>query len=114
MKRLVVSAASAVLLALSASAASAQAGGSYLATCYDVRQNGPILSAMCDDGSGRVRPTRIDIRQCGRGDIANAGGRLVCSRPRYRPEPRYYDGRPRAFDSPDYYQPRQPRYYDRY
>jgi hypothetical protein len=73
-------AASLALAALGASIpAEAQVRGSYRATCTEVRQRGPILEAYCQDRRGELRPTRLDIRDCGRGDVANQNGRLVCS-----------------------------------
>ena len=95
-------------LALSATAASAQAGGSYLATCTNVYQRGSILSAECETPNGYMRPTRIDLNGCRGGDIANANGRLVCSRRRAAPPPDYYGGRPQY--QPQYQQP----HYDPY
>lgn len=64
--------------AISAPAA-AQVRGSYLGSCQDVRQRGPILEAECEDRGGNLRPTRLDIRDCGRGDVSNRNGRLVCA-----------------------------------
>ncbi len=65
-------------LGLSATAASAQVGGSFRATCDEVRQRGPFLSAVCETPGGRLRQSSIDLRQCGGGDIANINGRLAC------------------------------------
>lgn len=83
-------------LAAVCSPALAQVRGSYLGSCTSVRQRGPILEAMCEDRRGELRPTRLDLRDCDRGDVANRNGRLVCnggrgerggSEPRW--EPRY-------------------------
>ncbi|GIL38227.1 CVNH domain-containing protein [Roseiterribacter gracilis] len=54
-----------------------RAGGSYLATCRDVRQDGPMIRARCQDQDGEWRTSRIDARDC-RNDIANIDGRLAC------------------------------------
>jgi hypothetical protein len=51
--------------------------GSYLATCRDVRQEGPMIRARCQDQDGDWRTSRIDAREC-RYDIANIDGRLAC------------------------------------
>lgn len=58
--------------------AAAAPGGSYLATCGRISQSGPILSAVCRDRDGRRNPTSLDLRDCGRGDIANVDGQLFC------------------------------------
>ena len=103
MKRSLVFAAALSGLALTASGASAQVGGSYLATCTNVYQRGPVLSAECETANGWMRPSRIDISGC-RGDIANINGRLACvSRRRAGPPPGYYDGGPQ-------YDPYRPRW----
>lgn len=59
--------------------AAAQTRGSYLGSCENIRQRGAILEAQCEDRYGGLRFSRIDLRDCGRGDIANRNGRLVCS-----------------------------------
>lgn len=72
-------AASLALTALGASLpAEAQVRGSYRASCTDVRQRGPMLEAMCEDRFGQLRPTRLDLRNCERGDVSNRNGRLIC------------------------------------
>lgn len=78
MKTIIAMAAAVAALGLSATAASAQVGGSYRATCDDVRQRGPILSAVCATPSGRARQSSLDLRECGGGDVANVNGRLAC------------------------------------
>lgn len=52
--------------------------GSYQQTCRDVRVNGAILSATCQDARGGWRPSSLNFRDC-RDDIGNANGRLSCS-----------------------------------
>ncbi len=101
----------AAMLWLAASAeASAQARGSFAASCTDIEQRGPFLRALCEDRYGRLVPSRIDLRRCPSNRVANANGRLTCegagrrSRDRGyyseeddfgedpRPRRRYYDG----------------------
>ncbi len=89
------------LAALSALPAASQTRGSYLGSCENVRQRGPILQAECEDRRGDLRSTRLDLRDCGRGDIANRNGRLICNGGRGERErgdfeergPRWDDGR---------------------
>jgi hypothetical protein len=52
--------------------------GNWDQTCRNARMNGPVLSALCDDGNGRWRGTSIDVRQCGGDRIRNSWGRLSC------------------------------------
>lgn len=99
------------LTVLSAVPAASQTRGSYLGSCENVRQRGPILEAECADRFGGLRSTRIDLRDCGRGDIANRNGRLVCNGGRGERE-RGYDERGPRDDGrrgpPEFYG--QPRY----
>lgn len=89
------------LVSLLALPANSQMRGSYLGSCENVRQRGPILEAECEDRRGDLRPTRLDLRDCGRGDIANRNGRLICNGGRGERErgdfdergPRWDDGR---------------------
>ena len=60
------------------SLASAQARGSYRATCFDIQQDGPILSARCRRPDGSVRSSSIDLRRCQGGGVANTYGHLTC------------------------------------
>lgn len=53
-------------------------GGSYQRSCEDIRQDGPMLSAVCGDGRGRRVESSIDTRRCGRSDIGNNRGYLQC------------------------------------
>lgn len=53
-------------------------GGSYLATCRDIRRDGPMIRARCQDQDGEWRTSRIDARECRGDDIANIDGRLAC------------------------------------
>lgn len=53
--------------------------GSYIATCKDVKLQGSILSATCNDGKDHWRNTSLrDANKCG-GDIANQNGTLRCT-----------------------------------
>ena len=52
-------------------------GYSYQASCRDIRQDGPMIRARCQDRDGEWRTSRIDAREC-RDDIANIDGRLAC------------------------------------
>lgn len=62
------------------SPAEAQAPGSYLRSCRNVSQAGPILRAACFRRDGRTTvSTVLDVRGCV-GDIANIDGRLTCRR----------------------------------
>ena len=99
--------------ALSAAPASAQVGGSYRATCRDVEQRGPYLSALCRDVRGNYVQTQLDTRGCG-GGVSNSNGRLTCGGGggggygrRDRDEDRY-EGRRRSYGDDDGY--RRPRY----
>lgn len=107
MKPMVLAAAAAAVLSLSGTAAVAQVRGSYLATCWDVYQNGPVLSAVCETANGRARQTQLDLRNCRGGDVANINGRLACAGRRAPPPPQYW-GEPRPHYQP--YNPYQPRW----
>ena len=53
--------------------------GSYIATCKDVRLQGSMLSATCNDGRDHWRNTFLrDANRCN-GDIANQNGTLRCT-----------------------------------
>src|ERR1041385_569162 len=53
--------------------------GSYIATCKDVRLQGSMLSATCNDGKDHWRNTFLrDANRCN-GDIANQNGTLRCT-----------------------------------
>ena len=66
------------LLAATISAAMSQSTGSFLESCQQVTQRGPILEAFCADGTGRFGQSRLDRRSCARGgNIANVEGRLA-------------------------------------
>jgi hypothetical protein len=53
--------------------------GSYIATCKDVKLQGSVLSATCNDGKDRWRSTSLrDANKCS-GDIANQNGTLRCT-----------------------------------
>ena len=62
-------------------------GGSYQRSCSDIRQEGPVLSAVCGDGRGRRFESSIDVNRCGRSDIGNNGGVLQCGNVRGRGRP---------------------------
>jgi hypothetical protein len=67
-------------VALVASAAQAQPGGSYQASCQNVRASGgrdPQITASCQDMRGAWRFTTLRYRGCV-GDIGNNNGQLVC------------------------------------
>jgi hypothetical protein len=52
--------------------------GSYIATCKDVKLQGSMLSATCNDGKDHWRSTSLrDANKCN-GDIANHNGTLHC------------------------------------
>jgi len=52
--------------------------GSYIATCKDVKLQGSMLSATCNDGKDHWRSTSLrDANKCN-GDIANQNGTLRC------------------------------------
>jgi len=53
--------------------------GSYIATCKDVKLQGSMLSATCNDGKDHWRNTFLrDANKCN-GDIANQNGTLRCT-----------------------------------
>jgi hypothetical protein len=53
--------------------------GSYIATCKEVRLQGSMLSATCNDGKDHWRSTSMrDANKCN-GDIANQNGTLRCT-----------------------------------
>jgi len=53
-------------------------GGSWNETCRAGRMSGSILTASCDDGHGRWRPSAIDVRSCYSHRVKNSWGRLTC------------------------------------
>ena len=92
----------ALIFLVSMSSSNAQVpGGSYQASCGNIRFDGEQLSAVCADPSGRRVPTSFNVRGCA-GGIANSNGQLVCNAGgppgyggrRYRREDEGYD-RPR-------------------
>src|SRR6478609_2118860 len=53
--------------------------GSYISTCKDVKLQGSMLSATCNDGKDHWRSTSMrDANKCN-GDIANQNGTLRCT-----------------------------------
>jgi hypothetical protein len=53
--------------------------GSYIATCKDVKLQGTMLSATCNDGKDHWHSTSMrDANKCN-GDIANQNGTLRCT-----------------------------------
>ena len=53
--------------------------GSYIATCKDVKLQGSVLSATCNDGKDHWRSASLrDANKCN-GDIANQNGTLRCT-----------------------------------
>lgn len=65
-------------LVMASTSAEAQPRGSYQQSCGNIQFDGVELSAVCADGAGRPRNSRIAVQAC-RGDIANNDGRLTCS-----------------------------------
>jgi hypothetical protein len=55
-----------------------RARGSFAATCRDIDQRGPFLTAMCRTRRGGYEPARINMERCGGRPIANQDGRLTC------------------------------------
>ena len=49
------------------------------ATCPQVQERGPYITAVCYDAALRPVSSRIDVRACGGGGVANYNGRLGCS-----------------------------------
>jgi hypothetical protein len=54
--------------------------GSWRETCRGRDMRGPMVFAQCQGIGGRWRDTRIDVRDCRSGRLANLDGRLVCDR----------------------------------
>ncbi|HWA64079.1 MAG TPA: beta/gamma crystallin-related protein [Caulobacteraceae bacterium] len=79
--------------------AAAAPDGSYRDSCRDFRVDGPMLSATCP-GPGGWRRSALDYKACG-GDIANAGGRLVCRRPDYDHDDGWRGPVPQPYDRDD-------------
>ena len=52
--------------------------GSFAASCRDIDQDGPFLSAMCRTRDGDWAPSRIDLRRCDGAPVSNQNGRLRC------------------------------------
>lgn len=55
-------------------------GGSWRQSCRGQDMRGPVVFAQCQGIGGRWRDTRIDVRDCRSGRLANLDGRLVCDR----------------------------------
>lgn len=55
-------------------------GGSYTRSCRIESFDGTILTALCRTTDDETVRSRLDVGRCGRGDIGNNNGRLVCSR----------------------------------
>ena len=55
-----------------------RARGSFWASCRDVDQDGPFLSATCRTRDGDWTPSRIDLRRCDGDPVSNQNGRLRC------------------------------------
>ena len=55
-----------------------QARGSFAATCRDIDQRGPSLSASCRTTRGDYVSSQINVERCGGRPIANQNGRLTC------------------------------------
>jgi CVNH domain len=53
--------------------------GSYMQSCWDIRMQGPNLTALCRRADGRgERLTALNVAHC-IGDIGNNNGNLVCN-----------------------------------
>ena len=52
--------------------------GSYQASCRNISMTGNVLSASCTDPQGNYRWSRINVRSCAGGGIANQNGHLRC------------------------------------
>jgi CVNH domain len=53
--------------------------GSFRSSCRNEHvENGYLLVARCADWNGNYRNSTLDLRACGRSDIQNRGGSLVC------------------------------------
>lgn len=76
--------------ALAAAPAIAQPAGSYLATCTQVGQRGPILFGVCQTRQGFFVQSQLDLRGCV-GDIENRNGQLSCRRGGFQ-QPRFGGG----------------------
>jgi hypothetical protein len=86
MKRIIVACTALSLVApmLIATPASAHRGwrlpdGSWSESCRRYEMRGPVLVALCRAIGGGWYRTRIDVRNCRSGSVANANGNLVCS-----------------------------------
>lgn len=55
-------------------------GGTWLRTCRGPDMRGPVVFAQCQGVGGRWHDTRIDVRNCRSGRLANFNGRLDCDR----------------------------------
>lgn len=53
--------------------------GSYQQSCTNLRMNGPVLSAVCNGGSGGSVRSSIDTSTCPNGFIENRNGYLACN-----------------------------------
>ena len=62
--------------------------GSYQASCSGIAlSNSGVLTAECEDSSGRSVPARLRMPDCGQGDIVNRNGQLICP-PLFTPKPK--------------------------
>lgn len=61
-------------------------GGSYAQSCSDISVRGGRLYAECRDMRRGTRSSSLDITACGRSEIANDNGLLVCGSQRGREE----------------------------
>ncbi len=53
-------------------------GGSWAETCVSPQMRGSVLFAQCRMAGGGWNPTRLDMRSCSTGRVANLDGALVC------------------------------------
>jgi hypothetical protein len=70
--------AGAIFLSLGCVPALAFPGGSYAASCHRIHMEGPYLTALCGDGYGGARWSRIFASRCGGTGVSNQHGHLVC------------------------------------
>jgi len=68
----------AVLLSFGSVPAFAFTGGSYVASCRSIHMEGPYLTALCGDGYGGARWSRIYASCCAGTGVSNQHGHLVC------------------------------------
>ncbi|WP_297801713.1 beta/gamma crystallin-related protein [uncultured Brevundimonas sp.] len=68
--------------------------GSYTRSCEDMRMNGGRLYAVCRDMRGQMRASTLEISRCGRSDVVNRDGLLMCGNIAGQPDRNYRPGQP--------------------